>query len=41
MKTDQHKRLQRIDCIVLAGLLAMSMLGSTLVMLQGGQDGHR
>ena len=35
MKTDKHKRFQRIVCIVLAGLLALSMLGSTLLMLLG------
>lgn len=35
MKTNKHKRFQRIACIVLAGLLALSMLGSTLLMLLG------
>ena len=35
MKTNKHKRLQRAACIILAGLLALSMLGSTLLMLLG------
>ena len=28
MRTDKHKRFQRAACIVLAGLLALSLLGS-------------
>ena len=35
MKTDKHKRIQRIACIVLAALLALPLLGSTLLMLLG------
>ena len=35
MKTDKHKRFQRVACIILAGLLALSLLGSTVVMLLG------
>ena len=35
MKTDNHKRFQRIVCIVLAALLGLSLLGSTLLMLLG------
>ena len=35
MKTDKHKRFQRIACIVLVALLALSLLGSTLLMLLG------
>ncbi len=33
MKTDKHKRFQRVFCIVLAGLVALSLLGSTIMML--------
>ena len=35
MRTDKHKRFQRAACIVLAVLLALSPLGSTLLMLLG------
>ena len=35
MKTDKHKRFQRIACIVLAGVLALSILGSTPLVLLG------
>ena len=35
MKTDKHKRFQRIFCIVLAALLGLSLLGSTLLLLLG------
>lgn len=35
MKTDKNKRFQRAACIVLAGLLALSLLGSTILMLVG------
>ena len=35
MKTDKHKRFQRAACVVLAGLLALSLLGSTIMMLLG------
>ena len=35
MKTDKHKRFQRAACIVLAALLALSLLGSTIMMLLG------
>ena len=31
MKTDKHKRFQRIACIVLAALLALSLLGRHLL----------
>ena len=35
MRTDKHKRFQRAACIVPAGLLALSLLGSTILMLLG------
>ena len=35
MKTDKHKRFQRIACIVMAALMALSLLGITLLMLLG------
>ena len=35
MKTDKHKRFQRVACIILAWLLALSLLGSTVAMLLG------
>ena len=35
MKTDKHKLFQRIACMVLAALLGLSLLGSTLLMLLG------
>lgn len=35
MRTDKHKRFQRVACIVLAALLALSLLGSTIMMLLG------
>ena len=35
MKTDKHKRFQRAACVVLAGLLALSLLGNTILMLLG------
>ena len=35
MKTDKHKRFQRAVCIIMAGLLALSLLGSTLMLLLG------
>ena len=35
MKTDKHKRFQRVACIVLAALLGLSLPGSTLPMLLG------
>lgn len=35
MKTDKHKFFQRAACVVLAVLLALSLLGSTVMMLLG------
>ena len=35
MKIDKHTRFQRVACIILAGLLALSQLGSTVAMLLG------
>lgn len=33
MKEDKHKRLQRVVCLVLAGVFLLSMLGSLILML--------
>lgn len=33
MKEDKHKRMLRIGCLIMAGVLVLSLLASVLLML--------
>ena len=37
MKEEKRKRILRVGCLILAGIFALSMLGSVVMMLLVGQ----